>query len=221
MANVTVIARSPKTEVSATLIIEDFLEELARPSGEFLESHDFMVKAAPMRLRVHPNGSQQAHRGHVTADLVYLGKTAVKVKYQLSTDTKTSEMLERTLAANQGCGVARFLTHAECLDHYKERDFVLKVKVEMEGEKVKMVGEAPASRQPKSLCQVIGEKAYQRMEWTDFVLEFEGEDVPCHKVILAGASPVLGAMVRNDLQEAAKGRATIKLSAVVGKAFVR
>jgi len=223
MENVTVIARSPKTEVSATLIIKDFLQELARPSGEFLESNDFMVKEAPMRLRVYPNGSSApsasfANRGHVSAFLVYMGKGEVKLKYQFN---KTLGMLERTLVAGAVCHVGILLSHAECLEHYKERDFVLRVKVEMEGEEVKMVGEAPASRKRKAISQEIGEKAFLGMEWTDFILEFEGEEVACHKVILAGASPVLGAMLRNDLHEAAKGRATIQLSAVVGKAFVR
>jgi len=225
MENVTVIARSPKTEVSATLIIKDFLEELARPSGEFLESHDFMVKETPMRLRVYPNGcepysSSALYRGYVFAGLMNMGNGSVKVKYQFSTDIKTSLMVERTLV-NGGGVVLDFLTHAECQEFFKERDFVLKIQVEMEGERVKMAGEVPASRQLKSIYQEIGEKAFQGMEWADFILEFEGEEVACHKVILAGASPVLGAMVRNELQEAAKGKAAIKLSAVVGKAFVR
>jgi len=223
MENVTVIARSPKTEVSATLIIKDFLEELARPSGEFLESHDFMVKETPIRMRVYPNGYNEACRGYVSVGLANMGNGSVKVKYQFSTDIKTSVMVEHTLAVNgqRSTGVSDFLTHAECQEFFKERDFVLKIQVEMEGEQVKMAGEVPASRQLKSIYQEIGEKAFQGMEWADFILEFEGEEVACHKVILAGASPVLGAMVRNELQEAAKGKAAIKLSAVVGKAFVR
>jgi len=220
-----VIAKSPKAEVSATLIIKDFLEELARPSGEFLESHDFMVKETPMRLRVYPNGFNEDHRGYVATSLMNMGNGSVKVKYQFSTDIKTSVIVERTLAVNRVNGANgtnwNFLTHAECQEFFKERDFVLKIQVEMEGEHVKMAGEVPASRQLKSIYQEIGEKAFQGMEWADFILEFEGEEVACHKVILAGASPVLGAMVRNELQEAAKGKAAIKLSAVVGKAFVR
>ena len=86
---------------------------------------------------------------------------------------------------------------------------------------MKVVGEAPAPRQQKSLGQEVTEKAYQEMAWTDFTLEFEGGEVACHKVILAGASPVLGAMFRNEHREAASGRAVIQLSAAIGKAFVR
>ena len=50
---------------------------------------------------------------------------------------------------------------------------------------------------------------------TTFTLVFEGEEVPCHKEVLAAASPVFGAMV-----EAIEGRANIQISADVGKALV-
>ena len=50
---------------------------------------------------------------------------------------------------------------------------------------------------------------------TTFTLVFEGEAVPCHKEILAAASPVLGAMM-----EAMEGKANVEISAEVGKALV-
>ena len=43
----------------------------------------------------------------------------------------------------------------------------------------------------------------------------------CHRVVLAGVSPVLAAMVKNEHQEADESRADIKLPADIGKAFVR
>ena len=69
--------------------------------------------------------------------------------------------------------------------------------------------------------QDITEVAYRKMAWTDFILEFEGEELAVHRVILGGASPVLAAMVENQHKEAREGRAVIPLPAAVGRAFVR
>ena len=59
------------------------------------------------------------------------------------------------------------------------------------------------------------------MTGANFILVFEGVQVPCHKHLLAAASPVLEAMVENKHKEAIEGKANIKLSADVGEAFVR
>ena len=59
------------------------------------------------------------------------------------------------------------------------------------------------------------------MARTDFILIFAGQEVPCHKHILAAASPVLEAMVENKHREAIESKANIKFSADVGKSFVR
>ena len=42
------------------------------------------------------------------------------------------------------------------------------------------------------------ERVFDKMEKTDFTLVFDGEEVPCHKHILAAASPVFEAMVENQ-----------------------
>ena len=41
------------------------------------------------------------------------------------------------------------------------------------------------------------ENVHKKMRDADFVLLCKGESVPCHKVILAGASPVFDAMLGN------------------------
>jgi len=53
------------------------------------------------------------------------------------------------------------------------------------------------------------EKAFKKMARSDFILEFDGEELPCHTLILAGASPVLAAMLENNHREA------------LGRAFLR
>ena len=45
--------------------------------------------------------------------------------------------------------------------------------------------------------------------------------MPCHKHILAAASPVLEAMVENKHKESIEGKADIKFSGEIGRAFVK
>ena len=113
------------------------------------------------------------------------------------------------------------LTHAACRERYVERDFVLRLEAEVEREKVQVAEEAPVPRLQKSLAQEFAEKAFQEMAWSDFSLVFEGEEVRCHRVVLAGVSPVLAAMMKNEHKEAAEARSIIQLPAIIGKAFIR
>ena len=50
---------------------------------------------------------------------------------------------------------------------------------------------------------------------------FDGEEVPCHKIILSAASPVLKAMVNNNHREAVECKANIELTKEVGQGFVQ
>ena len=50
---------------------------------------------------------------------------------------------------------------------------------------------------------------------------FDGEEVACHKIILAAASPVLKAMVNNNHREAVECKANIELTKEVGQGFVQ
>ena len=59
------------------------------------------------------------------------------------------------------------------------------------------------------------------MEKSDFILIFEGQEVACHKIILAAASPVLRALVENQHREAIESKANINISEDIGRAFVR
>ena len=174
MANVTVFTRGPTTKVTATIVIKDFVEELAKAPGKYFESDDFLVEEAQMRVRVWPNSNADANWGFVHAGLGSMGQEEVKVKYHQSTDIRTSGTLERTIRGGAWFLAANPLTHAECREHYTDRDFVLTLEVEMVGEKVKVVGEAPAPRQQKSLAQKVTEKAFQEMAWTNFTLVFGG-----------------------------------------------
>ena len=216
----------PKTEVTASLTIKDFprVMEASKP-GQHYETDDFMVKETPMRLGVFPNGAKEEERGKLAVYVQNRSQVEVKVKKQYFLARKISDMTEYTLKPRRRRnGVSINLSHdikEEIKEHYKEKDFVVKVKVEMEGEVVKIREGEEAQRKRKLISQEVTETAYRKMAWTDFTLVFEGEDVACHKVILAGASTVFAAMLENDHQEAREGRAIIQLPAAVGRAFVR
>ena len=45
--------------------------------------------------------------------------------------------------------------------------------------------------------------------------------MPCHKIVLAAASPVLEAMVENKMREAIESKADIMLTEEVGKGFLQ
>ena len=66
----------------------------------------------------------------------------------------------------------------------------------------------------------LGRKLYEKMVDTDFTLIFRGAPVPCHKLVLAAASPVFKAMVDSLHLEAMESKATIDIPEEVGLAFI-
>ena len=230
METIMVFGKGPKTEVAATLIIKDFVEvmEASKP-GEYYETDEFMVKETAMRLRVYPNGFREEGRGWVSVCVESRGQAGGKMKCMFITDVKSKETNSALLlfitkqAITVGYGYSRFFSNEEAKEHYKERDFVVKVKVEMEGEVVKIAGENTEMRKRKAISQEVSETAFRKMAWTDFTLVFEGEELACHRLILAGTSRVLAAMLEPASQhrEAVEDRVVIQLPAAVGRAFLR
>ena len=60
------------------------------------------------------------------------------------------------------------------------------------------------------------ESLYSKMMDPNFKLVFQGVEVPCHKHVLAAASPVFEAMAQNQDLEAIESKANIELSEEVG-----
>ena len=220
----TVYGKGPKTEVTASLTIKDFVEVMkSSEPGKNYSTDLFIVKETPMVLGVYPNGYKEEDRGWVSVFVRNRSQAEVKIKEQFITDVKTDDMWEGSIPAGKMSGVLSFLSHEEVTEHYKEKDFVVKVKVEMEGDVVKIVGEDVEVKKRKAIAREVLEEAFRKMAWTDFALVFEGEELVCHRLILAGASRVLAAMLEPASQhrEAVEGRAVIQLPAAVGRAFIR
>ena len=232
MENTTIVAgKSGVIEATAKLVIKDFVEVMGRfRPGKGIESDSFMLGDIALSIEVYPNGYEDQDKGHVGIFLSNKGDADIQVKGQFSMDLKTmvfeySDVVEE----HSRWGIGNYLTHTECADVYKEKDFVVTAKLETDGDLVKLVGRQPDTSRywdtgtytPKKRKFDVWENVHSKMARTDFVLVFAGQEVPCHKHILAAASPVLEAMVENKHREAIESTANIKLSADVGKSFVR
>ena len=223
MENTTVVdAASGIIEASAKLVIKNMVRVMAgfKP-GQIIESHEFKIGDHPLLIRVYPNGRDENFKGYVSVYLKNKGDVELSVKSLLITDVTTDVIdYQLPLRVGSGRGATKFLTHAECAEAFKDKDFVVEAKVEMPGEPLTIAGgkSSPASKRQKLN---LLEKVFNKMERTDFTLVFNGEEVPCHKVILAAASPVFEAMVDNQHKEAIECRANIELSEEIGRDFVR
>lgn len=155
---------------------------------------------------------------------VYLGNKTdsdVSVTFQLVTDINTLSFDNSvTVAANRMRGSNTFATHAICSEAYQEKDFVVTAKVKAPGENLKIIGSQSDAAFKRPKFNLL-ENVITKMQGTNFTLVFGGEEVPCHKHILAAASPVLEAMVENKHREAIQSKANIKLLAEVGRPFLR
>ena len=209
LKNTTVFAgKSGIIEATAELVIKDFVDVMAGfQPGRSIISDSFMLRDTPMRIRVYPNGRTDSDKGFVSLFLRNEGEDDISVKGQLVTDLKTMNFdYTETIGEGRGNGFGNFLKHADCADAYKDKDFVVTAKLEIPGDLVKVVGGQSAPGPKRQKLNVL-ENVYNKMSRPDFTLVFEGEEIPCHKIVLAAASPVFEAMVENKHREAIENRA--------------
>ena len=221
MEHTTVVdAKSGIIQVTERLVIKNFVEVMAGfESGRFIESEPFNLGDTPMAVRVYPNGRTEEERGNVSVFLWNKSDADINVKCQFITEVASKEFdYKKTVKAGNGFGFGDFLPHAECAEAFKDKDFIVTAKVEIPGEPVKIAGIESAAKKQKFN---VWETVYKKMEETDFTLVFGDEEVPCHKIILAAASPVFKAMVENGHKEAIEGKASIEFSGDVGRALVQ
>ena len=216
--NLTVFAKTSAVQATAKLVIKDFVEVMTTSKpGEKYNSDTFMVGDIPMAISVNPNGDTENKKGNVSVFLCNQSDAAFTVKCQFSADMK-KKSFDREVKAKQILGFPKFLSHDECTDVYKEKDFVLTVNVEMPGKDLKIVGNETVSL-PKKYC--VCKNLFEKMEGSDFSIVCNGVGIPCHKHVLSAASPVFAAMVKNQHLEAIESKANIGISEEVGRAFVK
>ena len=219
MESLKVYAKSSAAQATTKVVIKDFVELMsASEPKNCYPSEIFMIGDTPMVLNVYPNGNTAAHKGHVSVFLKALAEPVATVKCKITTDLRTSkfEHLMEPDKCKGEWGYAEFLTHDQCVHEYKDKDFVVTASIG---------GLAWGGHGQKSPVEPneprVWENVYTNMERTDFTLVFDGQEVPCHKHVLAAASPVLRAMVENQHTEAITSKANFELSEEVGRACVR
>ena len=223
--HVTVYARSPQLKVTEKIVIKDFLKELELfAEGEKFCSKTFMLGKTPLRIDIYPNGRYWGDGGgELCMYLCNKSDEDVRVQFEAVADIFQPGIFTAVnLGADDGFPLGRDVSHEECIETYKDKkDFVLTVNVEIPGEGLmKMMGNEDAIA-PKKYCAELCKNLHDKMMDTNFTLIFQGAEVPCHKNVLAAASPVFEAMVVNQHQEAIESKANIELSEEVGRAFVK
>ena len=211
--------KSNGVQATAKLVIKDFLDVMsACEPGKHCCSEVFMVGDTPMSMVVFPNGDNEEVRGNVTVTLENRGDAAITVKCTFTTDVRSWGFEPRAIESNMNWGTNRVLSHDKCTNVYHDKDFVVTAVVEIPDANLEILGKK-LSDGPQELS--VWEKVYSNMERTDFTFVFGGHEVPCHKHILAAASPVLRAMVENQHKESIQSKANIELSEDVGRAFIQ
>ena len=212
----TVYARAAGSKATAELVIKDFLVlmEASKP-GKYFKSDTFMVGDTQMEVKVYPNGVTDEYKGYVSVYLFNKGAADITVKCQFIREAETHSF-DNVVCANQKVGFFDFLSHADATKIYKEKDFVVTANVEIPGEHLKIIGEVVVAKKFS-----MNKNLYEKMQRSDFTLVFNRAEVPCHKIVLAAASPVFEAMVESNHLEALESKANIDLSEEVGRSFVK
>ena len=222
MANISVMRRTEPTEVSAQFVIEDFVREMnAAKPGECFKSNVFQAGANnAFRLVVFPNGHNEETKNHVAVYIENTMDTALEAKIWLKV-VGISKQTSTVLKGKTDVGWQKFVTHAMCEEACNQgRNFKVKARLELPGKiKITEIRTTSSVGKKKRGLSVL-ENIYQ-MKNTDFIIMCNGNPVPCHKLILAGASPVFEAMLGNEMnKEVIEGKLELEIPVEIGKAFV-
>ena len=222
MEGATVFAKSEGYQATGRVVIKDFVELMAASKPEdCYPSAPFMVGDVPMVITVYQNGYRNADIGYVSIFLKSLGSDPIQVKCKFTTDVVSmgfGTTFDPT-ANKVRFGYGLFASHDQCKEKYQGKDFVVTAEVRSPGLEWKVLENRSPVAIPKEFS--VWEKVFTNMEKSDFALVFDGQEVACHKHILAAASPVLRALVENQHREAIESKANINISEDIGRAFVR
>ena len=236
MANITVISKAEKTEACGKLLIEDFLGVMKEP-GRTLKSEMFKAGDFSFQIKLLVKNSRNENDDFVYAYFFNPADIDFRVaKFSLKANIISSQSTEMinfkkikpkglTLKAKQHACV-RFFRHAECEEVCKEgEDLLVTVRMEIQGtgeRKISStVGTSLNSIRKRRCAGDVLTNVYKKMRDADFVLVCNGESVPCHRIILTGASSVFEAMLVNKMnKEAIDGKVHVEISAEIGRAFV-
>ena len=218
----TVLGRGPKAVGSGVLVIQDFQAEMNKwKPGYVMESKPFKVKGISFTVAVWPNGYSEAEVGYVGVYVVNKSDKEVTVsKYSIYDGEKSEHGKEDRIFKNKGPGSSwgflKWRTYDSCKAVLKDGALVVEAEVTIQGDLVYIDSSYMVQQKCSSF---VLEKMYMHgMSDSDFVLECEGELIPCHKIVLASAAEGL---LKPNFKEYKEGRSSLQCSAEVGKNLVK
>ena len=218
----TVLGRGPKAVGSGVLVIQDFETEMNKcKPGDVIESKLFKVKENFFTIRVYPNGYSEAHVGNVSLFVAKRNYKDVAVsKFTVSDGENTRNVEDKVFKENpvmdSSWGWNKWHTPDTCCVVLKDGALVVEVEVTIIGDRILI--DSSYVIQQKCSSFVLEEMYRNEMSDSDFVLECEGEDIPCHKLVLASAAKGL---LKPNFKEYKEGRSSLQCSAEVGRNLVK
>ena len=217
-----VLGRGPKAVGSGVMVIQDFEREMGKcKPGDVIEATLFKVKENFFGIRVYPNGEREAHVGNVDVFVANMSDNVVTVsKCTVSDGEKTMNVEKESIFNGKGkgdnWGRHSWQTHDTCKAVLKNGALVLEAEVTIMGDMILIDSSYVLQRKCSSF---VLEKMYRNgMADSDFVLECEGEAIPCHKNVLANAAEGL---LKPNFTEYREGRSSLQCSPEVGRNLIK
>ena len=188
----TVLGRGPKAVGSGVLVINDFQAEMNKwKPGDAMESKPFKVKGILFAVAVWPNGYNEAQVGYVSIMVINKSDKEVTVcKYSIQDGEKSMNVEKDSIFKEKAQGTSRgffkWHTHDACKAVLKDGALVVEAEVTIQGDMIYIDSSYMVQQKCSSF---VLEKIYRhKMSDSDFVLECEGELIPCHKIVLCSAA---------------------------------
>ena len=204
--------RTPSIVVS--FVIEDFEKEIRRcEQGKGLTSSPFQLNGKSLHLTVCPNGQKDSLPNHISIFIQNDADEEVNISANVSVGLESSRFESQAIEKRTGFGWKDFMEHKD-LDG---KTFTLTVEVSMTGGQTLVLKPQSKSKQQTSITKQI----FDDMSNPDFRISCSDEDIPCHKLFLAAATPVFKAMIETQMMESETGSFKITCSPSVGQNLIR
>lgn len=119
-----------------------------------------------------------------------------------------------------GWGCPNYLSHEKCKELLVDGVFEVKVIVKTPGNKLAIGGEKQKPDESGRIKQ-LNKTIFEDMLKPDFTIVCDGQPIPCHQNILAGASDYFKALMVREFVESRTGSAEIQCSAEIGQALIK
>lgn len=219
-----------KSEKTVSVEIPDFTKKIDDVENKKKPIHGpkFKVGKKDFHIKIYPEDNREGST-HIAVYLCnpILNKEKIKASCTLKHESGVMKVFEnREIEAGSGRGASEFLSHVAYKKWAEDHGDVFKVEAEITLHVQEGNPEPEWERQPAPKFDLLAEVSSLAINnndrlFTDFtILSQAGKKFPCHRVILASQSPVMLAMMSNDMKEKEESEVTVKKSDEVVAHFV-